>query len=99
MKGSDENRVRLPPTMKCVMVLLPTLDEAEGIAEVLPRIPHSALERSGWEVQVLVVDGGSDDGTIQIAEALGCSTLQQHGKGKGAAMRQEIGRASCRERV
>ena len=69
--------------MKRVMVLLPTLDEAEGITEVVPRIPHSALEASGWDVQVLVVDGGSDDGTIKIAEALGCSTLQQHGKGKG----------------
>ena len=74
--------------MKRVMVLLPTLDEAQGITEVVPRIPRSALGASGWDVQVLVVDGGSDDGTIKIAEALGCSTLQQHGKGKGAAMRQ-----------
>mgnify|MGYP003330454591 CR=1 FL=1 len=58
MKRSDENRVRLPPTMKRVMVLLPTLDEAEGITEVVPRIPRSALAASGWDVQVLVVDGG-----------------------------------------
>ncbi len=74
--------------MKRVTVLLPTLDEAEGIAEVVPRIPTAELHSAGWEVEVLVVDGGSDDGTIEIAKKLGCETMRQHGKGKGVAMRQ-----------
>ena len=74
--------------MKSVTVLLPTLDEAEGIAEVVPRIPIQELRASGWVVSVLVVDGGSDDGTIEIANQLNCRTMRQHGKGKGVAMRQ-----------
>ena len=84
---SDENNKVPPIAMKRVMVLLPTLDEAEGIAEVVPRIPTSKLNAMGWQTEALVVDGGSDDGTIALAESLGCSTIRQHGKGKGAAMR------------
>ena len=84
---SDENNKAPAIAMKRVMVLLPTLDEAEGIAEVVPRIPTSKLNTMGWQTEALVVDGGSDDGTIALAESLGCSTVRQHGKGKGAAMR------------
>ena len=84
---SDENNKAPAFAMKRVMVLLPTLDEAEGIAEVVPRIPTSKLNAMGWQTEALVVDGGSDDGTIALAESLGCSTVRQHGKGKGAAMR------------
>lgn len=74
--------------MKRVTVLLPTLDEAEGVAEVVPRIPIEELRSLGWTVSILVVDGGSDDGTIEIAQQLHCKTMRQHGKGKGVAMRQ-----------
>ena len=88
MLRSDDSHGGLESTMKRVMVLLPTLDEAEGIAEVVPRIPTEALEAMGWDAHVLVVDGGSEDETIAIAESFGCSTIQQRGKGKGAAMRQ-----------
>ena len=84
---SDENNVAPATLMKRVMVLLPTLDEVEGIAEVVPRIPTDQLNDLGWQVEALVIDGGSDDGTIELAASLGCSTIRQHGKGKGAAMR------------
>ena len=84
---SDENNVAPATSMKRVMVLLPTLDEVEGIAEVVPRIPADQLSDLGWQIEALVIDGGSDDGTIEVAASLGCSTVRQHGKGKGAAMR------------
>jgi dolichol-phosphate mannosyltransferase len=84
---SDENNKAPAITMKRVMVLLPTLDEVEGVAEVVPSIPTSKLDTMGWKAEALVIDGGSDDGTIELAESLGCSTVRQHGKGKGAAMR------------
>jgi dolichol-phosphate mannosyltransferase len=48
------------------LVVLPTYNEADNIAEVLRRIRAAAPE-----VDVLVVDDGSPDGTAGLAEALG----------------------------
>ena len=39
--------------MKRVMILLPTLDEAEGLAMILPRIPVEQLSKKGWDVETL----------------------------------------------
>lgn len=73
--------------MKRAMLLLPTLDEAEGLAHVLPRIPIEHLSKKGWELEIVVVDGGSQDETKKIATEFGCTFIMQQGKGKGAAMR------------
>jgi dolichol-phosphate mannosyltransferase len=48
------------------LVELPTIDEADNIAEVLRRIRAATPE-----VDVLVVDDGSPDGTADLAEAAG----------------------------
>ena len=73
--------------MKRAMLLLPTLDEAEGLALVLPRIPTKQLAKKGWELEIVVVDGGSQDETKKISTDFGCTFMKQQGKGKGAAMR------------
>ena len=73
--------------MKRVMILLPTLDEAGGLANILPRIPVAQLSAKGWDFEILVVDGGSEDGSGEIAKSFGCNFMLQQGKGKGAAMR------------
>ena len=49
-----------------VLVVLPTYNEADNIAEVLRRLRHSAPA-----VDILVVDDGSPDGTADIARAVG----------------------------
>ena len=69
------------------MILLPTLDEAEGLAMILPRIPVEQLSKKGWDVETLVIDGGSQDKSGEIANSFGCNFILQQGKGKGAAMR------------
>jgi len=73
--------------MKRVMILLPTLDEAEGLAQILPRIPVEQLSKKGWNLETLVIDGGSVDDSREIAQSYGCNFMIQQGKGKGAAMR------------
>lgn len=63
-----------------ISVVVPTLNEAENLPHVLPRIPD--------EYEVILVDGFSTDGTPSIAQALrpDVRILRQRGHGKGDAL-------------
>jgi len=52
-----------------------SLNEIEGLREILPRIPKNIL------FEVIVVDGGSTDGSIEFAESFGYKVLRQRSKG------------------
>ncbi len=45
-----------------ITVIVPTLNERENIAKLIPRI-DSSLRAAGLDAEILVVDGGSTDGT------------------------------------
>ena len=68
--------------------MLPTLDEEGALQDIYSRIPIEKLKNRGYSTRVVVVDGGSTDNTVSIAEELGCEVIQQWGEGKGAGMRQ-----------
>jgi glycosyltransferase involved in cell wall biosynthesis len=72
--------------MKTVSIIIPTLNEAEGIAGVIRSIPREKLESEGYSVDVVVIDGDSTDGTADIARATGARVLQDDRKGKGMAI-------------
>jgi len=65
-----------------VSVVVPALNEAENLPHVLPRIPS-------WVHEVILVDGYSTDGTIEVARNLWpeIRVVPQDGRGKGAALR------------
>jgi dolichol-phosphate mannosyltransferase len=67
-----------------VCVLIPTLDEAPTIGEVV-----AGFVDRGYDV--LVVDGGSTDGTREIARERGARVVEQTGSGKGQAVREGVG--------
>jgi len=73
--------------MKRVTIVVPAKDEAEGIAETISRLPVKTLEAEGLKVDVVVVDGRSQDGTAKIARRLGARVLHDPGEGKGVALR------------
>lgn len=62
-----------------VAVIIPVIDEAEVIGQVLAEIPP------GLAHQVIVVDGGSRDGTPDVARAAGATVVGQPRPGYGAA--------------
>jgi glycosyltransferase (TIGR04182 family) len=65
-----------------VCVLIPTYNEAETIGDVVERFRGVGFE------QILVIDGGSEDGTRKIAEDAGATVHIQTGDGKGQAVRE-----------
>ncbi|MEX0715353.1 MAG: glycosyltransferase family 2 protein [Planctomycetaceae bacterium] len=57
--------------MATVTLLVPTLNEIEGMRIIMPRIDP------GWVRQILVVDGGSTDGTAEYARERGYDVVIQ----------------------
>ena len=68
-----------------VCVLVPTYNEAETIVEVIERYFAEGFEH------VMVIDGGSEDGTQELAEDAGARVVEQSGTGKGQAVREAVG--------
>ncbi|MCL9813130.1 S-layer glycoprotein N-glycosyltransferase AglJ [Natranaeroarchaeum aerophilus] len=69
-----------------VCVLIPTLDEAATIGDVI-----DGFRANGYET-ILVIDGGSTDGTQAIARERGADVLEQSGRGKGQAVMEALDR-------
>jgi glycosyltransferase (TIGR04182 family) len=67
-----------------VCVLVPTYDEAETIADVV-----EGFRAEGFD-SVLVIDGGSTDGTRELAREAGARVVEQTGSGKGQAVREAL---------
>jgi len=70
------------PDSPSVSVVIPTLNEARNLLHVLPRIPQ-------WVLEILIVDGLSQDDTVKIARAFGANVrvVLTPARGKGAALR------------
>jgi dolichol-phosphate hexosyltransferase len=93
--GSPSSSLRgqpgLPETAKSgIVIVLPTLNEEANLRRTYESLPLAALRARGWSVQSLVIDGGSTDGTVAEAEALGLPVLRQVSRGKGAAIREAM---------
>jgi glycosyltransferase involved in cell wall biosynthesis len=69
--------------------VIPALNEAENLPYVLPLIPS-------WVDEVLLVDGNSTDGTVEVALDLlpNIRIVYQEGRGKGAALRSGFAAAT-----
>jgi dolichol-phosphate mannosyltransferase len=67
-----------------VCVLVPTLDEAETVGDVIRDFRAAGFEN------VLVIDGGSTDDTQAVAREAGARVVEQAGTGKGQAVREAV---------
>jgi hypothetical protein len=81
-----ENLPDLRQQIKPIMILIPAYNEEENLKELLPRIPRTI---DGREVNVLVVDDGSEDETFEMASQTPgvCIVKNMINRGGGAALR------------
>jgi glycosyltransferase involved in cell wall biosynthesis len=72
-----------------VSVIIPVLDEAQNLPHILPYIPDQVHE-------VILIDGHSEDDTIQVARQLLADAIVmiQPNTGKGDALRYGIARST-----
>ncbi|HWP45267.1 MAG TPA: glycosyltransferase family 2 protein [Blastocatellia bacterium] len=67
-----------------VSLIAPTLNEIEAVKVVIPQINRD------WIDEIIIVDGGSTDGTVDFCRQNGCTVYTQKKKGYGAAMCEAI---------
>ena len=53
-----------------VSVIIPTLNEVAAL-----RAAIESARCDGMKSEIIIVDGGSSDGTMQLGEAAGCTVL------------------------
>jgi len=70
-----------------ISLIIPCRNEAQNLELLLPAV-------TGLAEEVLIVDGNSTDHTRQLAEKYGVGFILDDGRGKGAAVRLGIERAS-----
>jgi glycosyltransferase involved in cell wall biosynthesis len=71
-------------TFPVVNVIIPVYNEVANIGRVLQEIEDLPADPK-YRLEVLVVDGGSRDGTAEEAGRWGVRVVQQRGRGYGAA--------------
>lgn len=69
---------------KTITLLLPTLNEITGLKTIFPKIDPSLFD------DILVVDGGSTDGTVEYAIQNNIRIMSQLRKGLGAAVMDAV---------
>lgn len=73
-------------------IMVPCLNEAETLLYVLTRIQET-LERNHLEAEILVVDNGSTDESVQIAQSVGACVVHEAQAGYGYAVRRGLSAA------
>jgi len=71
--SADRSKPRIEPQSRrrTIALLLPTLNEVQGLKAMLPQIDRSLVD------DIIVIDGRSRDGTVEYAMAAGLTVVSQ----------------------
>lgn len=70
--------------------MIPTLNEELGIKKTLTGIPKKELSDLGYDLEIIVIDGNSDDRTRYVAEELGAKVIIEKRRGYGRAYKTAL---------
>ena len=71
-------------------IIIPTFNEEKNISKLIPHLQENLKDK---KFEIIVVDGGSLDGTISIAESLNVSVLSSPVKGRSGQMNYGVKKA------
>jgi len=80
--------------MKTISIVIPARNEKDAIEQTIRAIPKAELERMGYEVQILVVDNNSNDGTGELAKKAGADVVLEPRRGYGKAYKTGFANAT-----
>jgi glycosyltransferase involved in cell wall biosynthesis len=83
-RGREENND--VTKREAVSLVIPTLNEIDGMRAIMPRVKRE------WVDQILILDGGSTDGTVEWAEANGYEVHVQEKPGIRCAYMEALPR-------
>ncbi len=88
-KGRTKNNIT-----KIITIVIPALNEENGIGRVVREIPINKLKELGYGTEIMVIDNGSTDKTKHIAHNNGAKVIVQPIKGYGNAYKAGFANAN-----
>jgi len=76
-----------------VSVILPTINEEQGIGPTIDAIKKDIFKKNGWKLEIIIVDGNSKDRPREIAKKKGARVIIEKRKGYGRAYK--VGLPQC----
>lgn len=80
--------------MKTLSIVIPALNEEQGIGDVIKEVPIDEMRKMGYETEILVIDNGSHDKTPHIARSHGARVIIQPIRGYGNAYKAGFANAT-----
>lgn len=75
-----------------LIIQIPCYNEAQTLPQTVNDLPDNI---SGMEIELLIIDDGSNDDTVAIAESLGVDHIVRHPKNLGLARAFQTGLDAC----
>ena len=72
-------------SLQLISIVIPALNEEYGIKKTLDAIPKKKLTDQGYDLEIIVIDGNSNDLTRDVAQAMGAKIILEKRRVYGIA--------------